>query len=104
MPVNSYSKTTRFQVPSMRLSTSQILAQLGAGDTIASVCAAAAISREEFQSWWSRETASRVPASSGTRSAAVNASVNIQRDDWGIPHVFAENDEDPFFGFGDPSA
>ena len=84
----------------MRLSTSQILAQLGKGESIATVCNAAGISPEEFQTWWQRETASRVPANSGTRSAAVKRSVSIRRDDWGIPHVFAENDEDLFFGFG----
>ena len=84
----------------MHLSTSQILAKLGAGESIAAVCTAAGISREEFQSWWHRETASRVPTNSGKRLAAVKQSVSIQRDDWGIPHVFAESDEDLFFGFG----
>ncbi len=84
----------------MRLSTSHILERLGDGRSIAAVCDAAGISREEFQTWWKRETASRVPAHSGTRSATVKQSVTIQRDDWGIPHVFAESDEDLFFGFG----
>lgn len=84
----------------MRLSSSQLLARLGAGESIAAVCEAAGISREEFQIWWKRETAARVPASSGTRSVGVKSSVRIVRDDWGIPHVFAENDDDLFFGFG----
>lgn len=84
----------------MQLSSTQLLARLGAGESIASVCSAAGISREEFQNWWKRETAARVPANSGSRSAAVKGSVRIERDDWGIPHVFAENDDDLFFGFG----
>src|SRR5258708_7958298 len=84
----------------MHLSTAEILAKLGSGESLAAVWAAAGISREEFQTWWLRETASRVPPSSGTRSATVKQSVTIQRDDWGIPHVFAESDEDLFFGFG----
>jgi penicillin amidase len=84
----------------MQLSTAQILTQLGAGNSISAVCAAAGISREEFQTWWKRETASRVPPGSGTRSAPVKQAVSIERDDWGIPHVFAESDEDLFYGFG----
>src|SRR5258708_6342210 len=84
----------------MQLSSPQLLARLGAGEPIASVCGASGISREEFQSWWKRETASRVPANSGTKPAAIKGSVRIERDEWGIPHVVAENDDDLFFGFG----
>lgn len=84
----------------MQLSSSQLLTRLGAGESIAAVCQSAGISAEEFQSWWKREAASRVPPASGTRETRVAASVRIQRDEWGIPHVFAENDADLFFGFG----
>jgi penicillin amidase len=84
----------------MRLSNSQILSRLGAGESIASVCSAAGISGEEFHSWWERETASRVPAESGTQVAPLERPVRIQRDDSGIPHIFADTDEDLFFGFG----
>lgn len=84
----------------MRLASSQILARLGLGEPLAAVCEAAGISREEFQSWWKQETESRVPATSGTRTAAVAQAVQIVRDERGIPHVFAEGDEDLFFGFG----
>src|SRR5260370_41047091 len=84
----------------MQLSPSQILARLGTGESIASVCAAAEISREDFDVWWKRETTARVPAASGTFSANVARSVRIARDEWGIPHVFAENDDDLFLGFG----
>lgn len=85
----------------MQLTTSQLLlSRLGSGESIAAVCDAAGISREEFQTWWQRETAARVPPALGTRSASVSAPVRIQRDDRGIPHVFAENDADLFFGFG----
>ena len=84
----------------MRLSSSQIHAQLGAGEKIDTVCEAAAISRDEFLAWWKLETAARLPASSEMRAAAVENTVRIVRDDWGIPHVFAENDDDLFVGFG----
>ena len=84
----------------MLLPPSEILARLGAGNSIAAVCLATSISREEFDHWWHREIAARLPKYSGTRIADVTDSVRIARDEWGIPHIFAENDDDLFFGFG----
>jgi penicillin amidase len=85
---------------SMHLTSSQILSRLGSGEPIIAVCQAAGISREEFAARWRKEIAARVPACSGTRSAAVKSAVRIVRDKSGIPHVFADNDSDLFFGFG----
>src|SRR5262245_32323102 len=84
----------------MHLSSSQLLSLLGAGESIAAVCQATGITRDEFESWWKRETVSRVPPSSGSRPATARREIRIQRDEWGIPHVFAGNDNDLFFGFG----
>src|SRR5260370_38750213 len=36
----------------------------------------------------------------GKRRAGVHRSVRIDRNEWGIPSIFADNDEDLFFGFG----
>src|SRR5262245_51002630 len=84
----------------MQLSSSDLLARLGAGESIAALCQAAGITRAEFDSWWKREAASRVPPCSGSKRAAVDRAVRIQRDEWGIPHIFAESDDDLFFAFG----
>jgi penicillin amidase len=84
----------------MLLSHSEILFRLGTGTPIESVCAEAAVSREEFDCWWRHETARRVPPATGARLAAVTTAVRIQRDERGVPHIFAENDDDLFFGFG----
>lgn len=84
----------------MNLSSAEMLRRLGAGEKIAAVCEAAGVSRPEFDAWWRRETESRLPAMNGSRPAAVSGAVRIERDAWGIPHVFAENDRDLFFGFG----
>src|SRR5207302_8719946 len=54
----------------------------------------------EFDAWWQAETAARVPAMSGGRRATVRHPVRIERNSWGIPSIFAENNEDLFFGFG----
>ena len=77
----------------MSLSSAQILARLGSGETIESLCQATGMSQQEFQAWWKRETTTRVPPAAGTRKAGVKSPVRIQRDERGIPHVFAENDE-----------
>lgn len=76
------------------------LARLGAGDSIDSICQAAGMSRDEFDRWWQAACRSRVPPTSGTRLAGVQRPVEIRRDAWGIPHVFAENDSDLFFAHG----
>jgi hypothetical protein len=77
-----------------------LLRQLGTGASIASVCQQAGISREEFDRRWKETIASRVPATSGRLRTGVSSQVEIERDEWGIPHIYAQNDADLFFGFG----
>jgi len=84
----------------MRISGNEILKRLGAGEPIAQVAAAAGIGRNEFDHWWNAEIAGRVPAADGSRLAAVEAAVEIARDERGVPHIKAQRDDDLFFGFG----
>lgn len=84
----------------MKLTSKAMLSRLGAGEKIASVCEAAHCSRAEFDAWWRKEIESRVPSATGTRRHGVRQSAQIDRDEWGIPHIFADNDQDLFFGFG----
>jgi penicillin amidase len=84
----------------MNLAEREMFKRLGAGDSIRSVCEAAGISREEFDTWWTGNLAARVPSQTGTNRSAVRATVEIERDEWGVPHIYADNDEDLFFGFG----
>ncbi|HTU18685.1 MAG TPA: penicillin acylase family protein [Gemmataceae bacterium] len=84
----------------MNLMGKEILRRLGDGESIDAVCAAASMSRSDFDAWWKQEAASRVPAMTGSRRARVRRSVQISRDSWGIPSIRADNDEDLFFGFG----
>jgi penicillin amidase len=84
----------------MKLTAKETLRRLGSGETIASVCAAASMSRTEFDAWWKQEAASRVPPLTGNRRAGVRRAVHIYRDAWGIPTIQADNDDDLFFGFG----
>jgi penicillin amidase len=84
----------------MNISDKEILRRLGAGEPIQSVCAAAGISRSDFDAWWKAQTVARVPIVDGCRRAQVARPVRIERDTHGIPHIFADSDSDLFFGFG----
>ena len=84
----------------MKLSDREILQQLGNGTAIAEVCEAAGINRIQFDNWWQQTIRSRVPTNQGSTSADLAGAIAIERDHWGIPHVFANNDTDLFFGFG----
>jgi penicillin amidase len=77
-----------------------MLSRLGGGETIAAVCAAAGIGREEFDAWWKAEAASRVPPMEGSRQTRFLRGATIHRNAWGIPTIRADSDEELFFGFG----
>ncbi len=77
-----------------------VLRRLGAGETIESVCKMAGWTRAEFDSRWQREAASRAPRCEGQVVACVRADATIERDRWGIPHIFADSHHDLWFGLG----
>ncbi|MDP7675166.1 MAG: penicillin acylase family protein, partial [Dehalococcoidia bacterium] len=82
----------------MKITDTSLLKKLGTGDSIEEVCSAAGLSHKQFEKWWSTQLAARVPSSRGVRTSTVDA--EILRDKWGIPHIYAEQDEDLFFGYG----
>lgn len=85
----------------MRMSSDNVIQWLGEGKGIAELCQAHGWSRAQFDGWWQGECRKRMPATEGTqRVAGLQKSVRIERDRYGIPHVFADNDHDVFFGFG----
>jgi penicillin amidase len=84
----------------MELFSKATLAQLGSGASIDSVCRSSEIERTAFVERWKRTVESRVPGATGTRPFRVGRSVDICRDQHGIPHIFAESDADLFFAFG----
>jgi penicillin amidase len=78
-----------------------LLMRLGAGESIAAVCAAAGWDRPRFEDWWREECRRRVrPADGIVRAPGLRSRVHIRRDDWGVPHVAADTDADLFLGFG----
>jgi penicillin amidase len=84
----------------MNLSAKEILRRLGAGESIETVCQATGLTRSAFDAWWRSETEARVPDPTGTRRAGVRSALQIERDAQGVPHIYADNDTDLFFGFG----
>lgn len=84
----------------MQLSSQTILQKLGAGASIAAICAEAGVTQEQFLLWWQAECAARVPTMNGALLASVTSAVEIVRDPIGIPHIFADNDHDLFLGLG----
>ena len=84
----------------MSTSDTEVLRRLGAGESIDAVRAYTKQTADEFDAWWSGQLASRLPDMSGARGVEGAASVEILRDGWGIPHVYADSDDDLFFGYG----
>jgi penicillin amidase len=77
-----------------------LLRRLGAGESIKAICHSIGWTRTEFDAWWRKEAASRVPRCDGRIVADTRTEATIQRDRWGIPHVFADSPHDLWFAFG----
>ena len=84
----------------MNLVDDAMLRRLGDGEAIDSVCAAAGVSREKFDAWWDGRLSAKLPEMGGSRRVEGVEEVEILRDRWGIPHIFADADDDLFFGYG----
>ena len=84
----------------MSSNSNELLARLGAGESIGMVCESAGMSRAEFDKWWDEETRRRVPDPGGAIEAGVSGDARITRNRWGVPHISASNDTDLFFAFG----
>jgi penicillin G amidase len=84
----------------MKLLDKESLRRLGAGESIGALCRDLEIDRAEFDRRWQWTIEARVPPTSGSVSAGVIARVDIQRDQWGIPHIYSQSDRDLYFGFG----
>lgn len=84
----------------MNLSGKEILRRLGSGQSIATVCTAAGLERAAFDAWWRTEKERRVPTTAGQRKSKTGRAAEIVRDEWGIPHILAADDDNLFYGFG----
>ena len=84
----------------MAVDSRRILHQLGQGDSVEDIRAAAGLSDADFEAWWRRELRRRLAVIDGRASGPVGAAVEIQRDASGLPHIYAETETDLFVGYG----
>ncbi|MDA0835614.1 MAG: penicillin acylase family protein [Planctomycetota bacterium] len=84
----------------MTISDRELLKRLGTGEKIEALCQIQKWSRGEFDAWWNKTLAERVPSTNGSKKCALNSSVDIIRDAQGVPHIHADNEDDLFFGYG----
>lgn len=90
----------RLGVAAINIDSLQILRQLGAGESIDDVRAAAGLTEGEFEVWWDGESKRRLAVIDGETRGPVGTAVEIQRDASGLPHIYAENETDLFVGYG----
>jgi len=84
----------------MKRSPADLLRRLGSGESIDSICTWAGMTRAEFDAWWNAEAVDRLPRMEGQLRIGAPGRIEILRDRWSIPHVFADTDDALFFGFG----
>jgi penicillin amidase len=78
----------------------QLIAALGAGQSLTEAAAAAGVTVEEAERLWHELGRARLPPASARLTAAVAAPVEILRDAYGVPHVYAGGERDLFLGLG----
>jgi penicillin amidase len=84
----------------MPISAEDLIAALGRGASLAEVATVAGVPEREVRHLWDRIIRSKVPPPNDTLSGTVGATVDVLRDSYGVPHVFAENEPDLFYGLG----
>lgn len=84
----------------MALSASQLVADLAAGQSLAEIASTAGISVGEAKQLWSDICESKVPPASAEVTGSVGSRVEILRDSYGVPHVYAQTERDLFYGLG----
>ena len=84
----------------MAIDSRRILHQLGRGESIDDVRAAAGLTEAEFEAWWNEELQRRLAVTDGRSAGPVGAAVEIQRDVSGLAHIYAEEETDLFVGYG----
>lgn len=84
----------------MPLTSQQLVAALGAGKGVGAIATEAGVPLATVQDLWQQLTAGKVPPANAALQAGVSARVEVVRDGAGVPHVYAENEPDLFFGLG----
>ncbi|MEM2926438.1 MAG: penicillin acylase family protein, partial [Candidatus Bathyarchaeia archaeon] len=70
------------------------------GEDMAKIETRYGVTRDELITWRDEYLRAKVPPLNARIKAPVRQKVEILRDRWGIPHIFAENSHDLFLGLG----
>jgi penicillin amidase len=84
----------------MPLASDALLGGLAAGRSLAEIAADARVMVAEVESAWHALLRDKLPPTSATLTGEVSGSVEILRDSYGVPHVFADAERDLFYGLG----
>ncbi len=77
-----------------------ILHRLGSGESVDAVRKDSGMSRDEFDRWWDEQLSARLPDMEGSRTIDNVGKIEILRDELGTPHIYADSEDDLFFGYG----
>lgn len=78
----------------------KLIAALGAGKSLAAAAAEAGVAVAEADRLFTEHCRAKLPPPDEALSAGVSGKVEILRDAYGVPHVYAEKEPDVFFGLG----
>jgi penicillin amidase len=82
------------------LPSTHLIAGLAAGQSLAEVAQAAGVSAAEARDLWTSILRRKVPPASASLTGTVSAPVEVIRDSYGVPHVYADQERDLFYGLG----
>src|SRR5258708_8965369 len=84
----------------MPIQSDVLLAELANGRSLAEIAAESGAGVEEAESAWHTLLRGKLAPASATLTGDVGGSVEILRDSYGVPHVFADGERDLFYGLG----
>src|ERR1700680_3375371 len=84
----------------MAIPETALLARLADGQSLTEIAAGIGVRSAEVERVWLDLLRSRLPPTSAEVAGGVGTRVEIVRDSYGVPHVFASAERDLFFGLG----
>src|SRR5687768_16730717 len=84
----------------MALTTTEVIAGLGEGKSLAEVAAQAGETAATAEALWQARLREALPPASASLTGVVRGPVEIVRDRGGVAHIYAEDERDLFFGLG----
>src|SRR6516164_4525288 len=84
----------------MSIAEAGVLSGLANGESLTEIAARSGAAVTEVQRVWQDLLRRKLPSASASLTGTVGGSVEILRDSYGVPHIFADGERDLFFGLG----